>query len=67
LEDAKAAIDRALSLDPESFLANSTLLAIYQRTHDSHTEEQTARLKKLDEARGKRQELMLRSIEVKPY
>jgi tetratricopeptide (TPR) repeat protein len=67
LEDAKAAIGRALSLDPESFQANSTLLAMYQRTHDSRAEEQRVRLRKLDEARSKRQELMFRSIEVKPY
>lgn len=67
MNDAKAAIGRALSLDPESFLANSTLLAMYQRTHDSRAEEQSVRLRKLDEDRGKRQELMLRSIEVKPY
>ena len=67
LEDAKAAIGRALSLDPESYQANSTLLALYQRTQDSRAEEQRVRLQKLDEARSKRQELMFRSIEVKPY
>jgi len=67
VDDAKAAIDRALSLDPKSFQANSALLAMYQKTHDSRAEEQSARLQKLDEARSKRQELMFRSIEVKPY
>ena len=67
VDDAKAAIDRALSLDPKSFQANSALLAMYQKTHDSRAEEQSARLQKLDEARSKRQELMFRSIEVRPY
>ena len=67
LDDAKAAIDSALSLDPENFQANSALLAMYQKTHDARAEEQSARLRKLDEARSKRQELMFRSIEVKPY
>jgi tetratricopeptide (TPR) repeat protein len=67
LKDAKAAIDRALSLDPESFQANSALLAMYQKTHDARAEEQSVRLRKLDETRSKRQELMFRSIEVKPY
>ena len=33
-EDAKAAVERALSLDPDSYQATGTLLAIYQRTHD---------------------------------
>jgi len=67
LDDAKQAIDHALSLDPESFQANSALLAMYQKTHDARAEQQSARLRKLDEARSKRQELMFRSIEVKPF
>jgi tetratricopeptide (TPR) repeat protein len=67
VEDAKAAIDRALSLDPAGFQANSALLALYQKTHDSRAEDQSARLRKLDENRSKREELMFRSIEVKPY
>jgi tetratricopeptide (TPR) repeat protein len=67
VDDAMAAVNHALSLDPESFQANSTLLSIYQRTRDARMEAQTERLRKLDEERSKKQELMLRSIEVKPY
>ncbi|MBZ5591049.1 MAG: tetratricopeptide repeat protein [Acidobacteriia bacterium] len=67
IEQARAALDRALSLDANSFQANSTLLALYQRTHDARAEEQAARLRKLDEARSARQQLMLRTIEVRPY
>jgi tetratricopeptide (TPR) repeat protein len=67
IDDATAAVTRALSLSSDSFQANSTLLIIYQRTHDPRIQEQKALLQKLDEERGKRQELMLRSIEVKPY
>jgi len=67
MDEAQAAVSRALSLDPDSFQANNTQLIIYQRTHDPRAEEQKTRLQKLDEERGKRQELMLRSIEVKPY
>lgn len=67
LDDAKAAIDHALSLSPDSFQANSTLLTVFQRTHDPRIREQVARLKTLDEERGKAMQLMLRSIEVKPY
>ena len=67
MDDAQAAVSRALSLDPDSFQANNTQLIIYERTHNPRAGEQKARLHKLDEERGKRQELMLRSIEVKPY
>ena len=66
-EQARAAVDRALALDPESFQANSTLLALYQRTHDPRAEQQAEHLRKLDAARSARQELMMRTIEVRPY
>ncbi len=67
LEDARSAIDHALSLDPDNFQANSMLLALYEKTHDARAEQQRAKLQTLDELRSKRQELMLRSIEVRPY
>ena len=67
MDDAKAAIEHALALSPDSFQANSTLLAMYQRVHDPRAQEQAARLKTLDEERGKAMELMLRSVEVKPF
>lgn len=66
-DDAKAALDRAISLDPDSFQANAALVLLYQKTHDPRLVEQGAKLRKLDAARSKRQELMLRTIEVKPY
>ena len=67
IEQARSALDRALSLDPESYQANSALLALFQRTHDSRAVEQSAHLQKLDSERSRRWELMLRNIEVKPY
>jgi tetratricopeptide (TPR) repeat protein len=67
LEAARAAIEQALKLDSESFQANTALLALYQRTHDPRAQEQAVRLRNLDEKRSKRLELMLRSIEMKPY
>ena len=67
IEPARAALERALSLDANSFQANATLLALYQRTHDARADEQAARLRNLDEARSARQQLMLRTIETRPY
>ncbi len=66
VDDARVAVSRALTLDPDSFQANSTLLALYEKTHDARAEQQRELLGKLDEERAKRQELMLRNIEVKP-
>ena len=67
LAAARTAVDRALALDPESFLANSALLTVLQLTHDSGAAQQAARLRTLDAERSRRRELLLRTIEVKPY
>ena len=67
LQPARAALDKALAIDPDSYQANTALLALYQRTRDSRKDEQTARLRTLDERRSAKAELMLRTIEVKPY
>lgn len=67
MDQARAELVRALAIDPDSFQANSHLLALYQRTHDSRAEQQAERVRKLDAQRSARQELMLRTIEVKPY
>lgn len=64
---ARTAVDRALALDPASFQANSVLLAVLQTTHDPGVEQQAARLRTLDAERSRRRELLLRTIEVKPY
>jgi tetratricopeptide (TPR) repeat protein len=66
LDEARAELDRALRLDPRSFQGNNELLVLYKRTHDPRAEKQAELLKKLDEDRSKRAELMLRTIEVRP-
>ena len=64
---ARTAVDRALALDPDSFLANSALLTVLQLTHDPGVAQQAAHLRTLDTERSRRRELLLRTIEVKPY
>jgi tetratricopeptide (TPR) repeat protein len=66
MDEAHAELDRAVRLDPTSFQGNEQLLALYRRTHDPRAEKQAEVLKKLDEERSRRAELMLRSIEVRP-
>jgi tetratricopeptide (TPR) repeat protein len=67
LPAARAAVERALALDPDSFQANSALLAVLQLAHDSGAARQAAHLRTLDSERSRRRELLLRTIEVKPY
>ena len=66
LKGAQAELNEALRLDPDSFQANNELLVLYRRTHDSRAQKQAELLKKLDEDRSRRAELMLRTIEVRP-
>ncbi len=66
LTDAHAELDRALQLDPQSFQGNERLLVLYRRTRDPRAEKQAELLKKLDEERSKRAELMVRTVEFRP-
>ena len=65
-EAARMELERALRLAPESFQANEQLLVLYTRSHDPRAAKQKELLKKLDEDRSRRAELMLRGIEVRP-
>jgi tetratricopeptide (TPR) repeat protein len=67
MDQARTELDRAVRLDPTSFQGNEQLLVLYRRTHDPRAEKQAELLKKLDEERSRRAELMLRTIEVRPY
>jgi tetratricopeptide (TPR) repeat protein len=63
---ARAELDVAIRIDPQSFPANEQLLVLYKRTHDPAAEKQEAHLKELDADRSKRAELMLRTVEARP-
>jgi tetratricopeptide (TPR) repeat protein len=65
-QEARAELKRALELDPDSFQANAQLLALYKKTHDERAAAQSDLLKRLDEERSRRAELMLRSVEIRP-
>lgn len=66
LDVASAELKRALALNPESFQANEQLLVLYKKTHDDRASAQADLLKKLDEERSKREDLMLRGVEIRP-
>ncbi len=66
ISEAQAELERAVQLDPRSFQGNMQLLALYRREHDPRAEQQAEIVKKLDEERSRRAELMLRTVEVRP-
>ena len=64
---ARKELDRALAIDLDSYAANQNLLALYERTKDPRSAKQRQRVSELEAKRSRKQELMLRRIEVIPY
>ena len=66
-EGAAREIDRALQLEPGNVAANRNRLILYQRTRDPRAAAQAARVKELETRREQQQNLLFRTIEVRPY
>ena len=67
LTRARKEIDRALALNPDSYIANGNLLTLFRRTKDPLVPSQEQRLRDLDSKRSEKQELMLRTIEISRF
>ena len=65
--NSRREMDIALSLEPENYLANRTLLKFYQLAGDPRVTEQSERLQKLIENRDARIRLLQRTIDVRPW
>jgi tetratricopeptide (TPR) repeat protein len=63
LFEAKQAIDRALQLDPENYLANENLLLLMRKQKDPRAEEQAQHFAKLAQKVSEDKLLLLRHIE----
>ncbi len=64
---AGKALQRALELDPDSFLGNMHLLRLYQATEDPRAEAQQKRFDEVSKKRTEKEASLLRTIEVRPY
>lgn len=64
---ARKELDRALALNPDSYIANGNLLALFKRTQDPRAAAQEERLRNLDLKRSEKQELMVRTIGIDRY
>jgi tetratricopeptide (TPR) repeat protein len=62
---ARTELNRALELNPNSYIANGNLLALFQRTKDPLAKSQEEKLRALDSTRSEKQELMLRAIKIR--
>jgi tetratricopeptide (TPR) repeat protein len=66
-EDAAKALGQAMEIDPESYRTNLNLLLLYQRTKDPRQDAQKEKFERLQKEQEEKLELVMRSIEVRPY
>jgi tetratricopeptide (TPR) repeat protein len=66
MAQAERDLQRCLELDPDNYLGNLHLLALYQRTGDGRREEQARRVTELDARREEKTEEFRRVIQVQP-
>lgn len=64
---AKETLSRALEVAPDDYLSNLRLLMLYQRTKDSMTVPQAQRVEQLRKAGEKKEQLLMRALEIRPY
>ncbi|PYT02620.1 MAG: hypothetical protein DMF60_20805 [Acidobacteria bacterium] len=58
---------RALQMEPGNFRANANLLILYQKTKDPRAAEQQVKFEEIKKKRSEDEQLLWRSIEVRPY
>jgi tetratricopeptide (TPR) repeat protein len=66
-EAAAKALDKAVEIDPGGYRANLNLLLLYQRTKDPRQEAQKEKFDRLQKEHEEKLELVMRTIEVRPY
>jgi tetratricopeptide (TPR) repeat protein len=66
LDAAEMALRHCLELEPDNYLGNLHLLALYQRTRDARQPEQAKRVEELSARREQKAEEFRRVIEVRP-
>jgi Tfp pilus assembly protein PilF len=64
---AKETLSRALEVAPDDYLSNLRLLMLYQRTKDSMTVPQAQRVEQLRKVGEKKEQLLMRALEIRPY
>jgi tetratricopeptide (TPR) repeat protein len=64
---ARDEVNRAFALEPDNFRVNANLLILYQKTGDPRAPEQQSRLDEIKKKRVEDEQLLWRTIEVRPY
>jgi tetratricopeptide (TPR) repeat protein len=64
---AEKAFLKCIEIDRDHYLANLNLLVVYQRTKDPRQEAQAQRFEEVKKKRSEQEQLLLRTIEIRPY
>ena len=54
-------------MEPDNFRANANLLILYQKTKDGRAQKQQERFEEIKKKRSENEQLLWRTIEVRPY
>ncbi|MGI8989264.1 MAG: tetratricopeptide repeat protein [Bryobacteraceae bacterium] len=66
-EEAARELRRAIEIDPDSFRANANLLILYQKTKDPRAASQARRFEEMKKMRSEKEDMLQRTIEIRPY
>ena len=66
-DDAAKTLAKAMEIEPQNYRANLNLLLLYQRTRDPRQDAQKEKFDQLQKEHEEKLEMVMRSIEVRPY
>jgi tetratricopeptide (TPR) repeat protein len=66
-DEAARELERAFAVEPDNFHVNANLLILYRKISDPRATEQQARFEQIQKKRDADEQLLWRTIEVRPY
>lgn len=64
---AEKELGQAMRISPDSYLSNQRLLTLYLRTKDPRAEAQAQRVEQIRKAGQEKEQLLMRTLEIRPY
>ncbi|MDR3726152.1 MAG: tetratricopeptide repeat protein [Terracidiphilus sp.] len=64
---AEKTLDQAIKITPDNYLSNQRLLTLYLRTKDPRADAQSQRVEQIRKAGQEREQLLMRTLEIRPY
>lgn len=64
---AETALSQAIKIAPDSYLSNQRLLTLYLRTKNPRADAQAQRVEQIRKAGQEKEQLLMRTLEIRPY